>query len=122
MDVFDFMYALGLASIIGLLAARKQRNAAEWGFVSLFPIMLFGNDAFWLILPVILLIRPRCPKCGTPVSHQAVRQQDCPHCHFHGRMGLLKRPIQDLWQAVLYLGRNKYRSSRRAKVRRSYSR
>jgi len=122
MDVFDFIYALGLASIIGLLAARKQRNAWEWGFVSLFPIALFGVDAFWLILLAVLWVRSRCPKCGKPVSHQDTRQQDCPHCHFHGRIGLLNRPIQEIWQDVLYLGRNKYRSNRRSKMRRGYSR
>ncbi len=122
MDVFDVIYALGLSGVIALLAKRKRRDHWEWGLISVLPIVLFGFDMFLLFVILMLFIRPRCPKCGHSIPLSLVRQQNCPACHYHGRLGLLNTSLQDRLNGLTTLGQRKYRSRRRSKMRRVYSR
>ncbi len=101
MDVFDWLYTLTMTGVIAFIAWRKQRNAGEWGFVCFFPLAVFGSDMFWLLLILVLLIKPRCPKCGSTVPLRDVGKKTCPACHYHGRIGLLNPPLHTMLKNLM---------------------
>ena len=69
--MFFISYAIA-ALIIGLLAARKNRNGWAWGLIGgLF--LIFG-------LLVLMFLPFLCPKCGQSISNKEWKDRICPRC------------------------------------------
>jgi len=59
-------------TIIGLLAARKNRNGWTWGII---------GGIFWLPAIIALcFMHFLCPKCKAPMTNQEWKSKKCPRC------------------------------------------
>ena len=69
--IFLVQYAIA-ALIVGLLAARKNRNAWAWSVI--------GGLALIISLPVLMFMPYLCPKCKKGVSNEEWKSRSCPRC------------------------------------------
>jgi len=71
MEVIVIMYVI-LATVIGSLAKRKNRNSWAWGVIGAF---------FWSIsLIVLCFLDFLCPNCKKPMTNQEWKDKKCPRC------------------------------------------
>lgn len=69
------MWAI-FGTIIGLLAARKNRNGWLWGIIGGF---------FWVpSLIVLCFMNFLCPNCKKPLTNQEWKERKCPRCDWTG--------------------------------------
>ena len=61
-----------ISTIIGLLAARKNRNGWAWG--------LIGGFVFLPTLIALAFIQFLCPNCKKPITKQEWNERKCPRC------------------------------------------
>src|SRR5215469_3352312 len=79
---FFLTYVLGIL-VLGIMAARKNRNYMAWGLIGgLFSLPCFVALAF---LP------PLCPKCKRPLLAREWRRGVCPIC---GSVGKQSQPTE----------------------------
>jgi hypothetical protein len=65
------MWAI-FGTVIGLLAARKNRNAWAWGVI---------GGGFLLPAAIVLCFMSYlCPKCKSPMTNQEWKAKKCPRC------------------------------------------
>lgn len=64
-------YAIS-AVIIGLLAARKNRNGVAWGLIG--GLFLLPGLLVLMFMPFV------CPKCKQSLSNREWKQRTCPKC------------------------------------------
>ena len=70
-SVLVIMY-LGFALVIGLLAARKNRNPWAWG--------LLGGLSYMIALAVLAFMPYLCPRCRRPLTNSEWKERRCPAC------------------------------------------
>jgi hypothetical protein len=58
--------------IIGLLAARKNRNPWAWG--------LIGGLSSIVGLIILAFMPYLCPKCEKPITNKEWKNRSCPRC------------------------------------------
>jgi len=71
--MFSFLISYAIAgTIIGFLAARKNRNPWAWG--------LTGGLFLILGLIVLAFMPYLCPKCEQPITNTEWKNRICPRC------------------------------------------